>query len=82
MVVIENFAVKTLHLYCNCTCIVVWKILYARQHLREYSSSSKIESIYIYIYIYVCMYVCMYISKYIIYRWSRIKTGYIHFSNC
>ena len=36
-----------IHLYSNFTYIVVEKIVYARQHLREYSSS--IEAIYIYI---------------------------------
>ena len=37
----KNFTVKRLVLNCNCTYIVVWKIVYARKHLREYSSSSK-----------------------------------------
>ena len=26
-----------IHLYCHCSYIVVWRKLYARQHLREYS---------------------------------------------
>ena len=65
MILIKNFTVKTLVLNCNCTYIVVWKIVYARQHLREYSSSLKVESVYThYIYIYIYLYTtCIYTSS-------------------
>ena len=50
----KKITVITLVLNCNSSYIVVWKVVYARKHLREYSSSSKRESIiYIYIYIYI-----------------------------
>ena len=35
--IMSNYFTWQFKIYCNCTYFVVWKLFYARRHLREYS---------------------------------------------